>query len=407
MEVNIWELIKDPAQIGPVFHAWLVSLGLSDGLATFIGDVLGVLVVVLAVISSAIVLIWLERKVAARLQDRIGPNRAGPYGLLQTLADVVKLLTKEDITPDGADRVSYNLAPALSVLQIIMVAAIIPIAPAVIGADLNVGVLYIIAMSAIAAMAALMAGWSSNNKYALLGGFRVVAQLLSYEIPLVLAMLAVVVVANTMSMNGLAEAQGVRYFGFLPGWYAFVTPLAFLIFFVAALAEGERAPFDLLEAESEIVAGFNIEYSGMKFAWFFLQFFVNSLLLSAIAATVFLGGWQGPFVDQVPILGAVYFGGKTAVVLFVMMWVRATYPRLRIDQMMKFCWKVLVPLALVAVGLSALMVKLPVSRDLQALLLSGSNIVALLVGLGLLGRSLRREVKQRNATLPTRSVRVS
>lgn len=403
MQTSLIELIRDPAKIGPWLHQVLVNAGLPDGWANFIGDVLGVLLLVLFIINSAIFLIWLERKIAARLQDRIGPNRAGPYGLLQTLADVVKLLTKEDITPAGADRVSYNLAPALAVLQIIMVAAVIPFGPKIIGADLNVGVLYIIALGGIASMGALMAGWSSNNKYALLGGFRVVAQLMSYEIPLVLAMLAVVVYANTMSMDKLAARQGVLYFGFLPGWYIFVMPLAFIVFFVAALAEGERAPFDLLEAESEIVAGFNIEYSGIKFAWFFLQFFVNSLLLSAIMATLFLGGWQGPFVDRIPVLGIVYFFIKTTVVLFVLMWVRATYPRLRIDQMMAFCWKVLVPLGLVVVFLSALFVKLPIANEgVKAVLLSAANIVALLVALGLLGRALRKRAETRRAAVPAR-----
>lgn len=400
--MSILELIRDPSQIGPWFHSLLIGMGLSEGLANFIGDVIGVLIIVLVVINSAIFLIWMERKIAARLQDRIGPNRAGPYGLLQTLADVIKLLTKEDVTPDGADRVSYNLAPALSVMQIIMVAAIIPLGPAIIGADINVAVLYFVAMSGIASMAALMAGWSSNNKYALLGGFRVVAQLLSYEIPLLFAMLAVVLLANSMNMNQLVLAQGETYFGFLPGWFIFVTPLAFLVFFIATLAEGERAPFDLLEAESEIVAGFNIEYSGIKFAWFFLQFFVNSLLLSAVIVTLFLGGWQGPFVEQVPLLGIFYFTVKALLVLFALMWVRSTFPRLRIDQMMKFCWKILVPLSLVAAILSAVIVKAPVSRDLQVVLLSASNIVALLVGLGIIGRALRKEAEQRRAALPAR-----
>lgn len=396
---TLLELIRDPAQIGPWFHNLLVSSGMSEGLANLIGDILGVLLLLGVVLTSAIFLIWLERKIAARLQDRIGPNRAGPYGLLQTMADIVKLLTKEDITPAGVDRVSYNIAPALSVMQIIMVAAIIPFGPAIIGADLNVGVLYFVALGGLASMGALMAGWSSNNKYALLGGFRVVAQLLSYEIPILLAMLAVVLWANTMSMNSLVEAQTVTYLGFLPGYYVFVMPLAFLIFFIAALAEGERAPFDLLEAESEIVAGFNIEYSGLKFAWFFLQFFVNSLLLSAIIATLFLGGWHGPFVDHIPLLGVFYFFIKTTIVLFALMWVRATYPRLRIDQMMAFCWKVLVPLALVVVFLAAIIVKLPIDPSWRALLMSASNVVALLVALGIIGRTLRQRVQRRHAAL--------
>ena len=403
---QLLQIIKDPAQLGPWFQNFMLNLGLSVELASLIGDVVGVLLLLIMVLTSAIFLIWLERKVAARLQDRVGPNRAGPYGLLQTMADIVKLLTKEDVTPVGADRVSFNLAPALSVMQIIMVAAIIPIGAGVVAVGLNVGLLYFVAFSGLAAMGALMAGWSSNNKYALLGGFRVVAQLLSYEIPLIFTLLAVVLLAGTMNTNSLAEAQGVRYFGFIPGWYGLLMPFAFVIFFIAALAEGERAPFDLLEAESEIVAGFNIEYSGMKFAWFFLQFFVNSLILSALAATVFLGGWQGPFVDQVPVLGIVYFSIKTFLVLFALMWVRATYPRLRIDQMMTFCWKVLVPASLVTVLLAAIIWKLPVAQDLRAVLLSGSNIIALVVTLGILGSQLRKQVQRRQAGLPTATAQV-
>ncbi|HRI56573.1 MAG: NADH-quinone oxidoreductase subunit NuoH [Anaerolinea sp.] len=401
--MNIFEFIRDPSQIGPWFHQLLLSAGMQEWVANLIGDVIGVLLIVGAVLTSAIFLIWLERKIAARLQDRVGPNRAGPYGLLQTLADIVKLLTKEDVTPDGADRVSFNLAPALMVMQIIMVAAIIPISAGLIGANLSVGLLYFIAMSGIASIGALMAGWASNNKYALLGGFRVVAQLLSYEIPLAFSLLAAVIWTGTMATNNLAMQQGELLFGFIPGWNILVMPFAALIFFIATLAEGERAPFDLLEAESEIVAGPNIEYSGLKFAWFYLQFFVNSLLLACIFTTVFLGGWQGPFVDQFPLLGIVYFFVKSLLVLLALMWVRATYPRLRIDQMMTFCWKVLVPVTLVVVLIVAIGARITPDRSINAVIISGANIVALLVTLGIIGRSLRRDVQRRKAALPGRS----
>jgi NADH-quinone oxidoreductase subunit H len=400
--MNIFELIRDPSQIGPWFHDVLLSTGMQEWVANLIGDIIGVLVVVGVVLTSAIFLIWLERKIAARLQDRVGPNRAGPYGLLQTMADIVKLLTKEDVTPDGADRVSFNLAPALMVMQIIMVAAIIPIGAGLIGANLSVVLLYIFAMSGIASIGALMAGWASNNKYALLGGFRVVAQLMSYEIPLAFSLLAAVIWAGTMGTNNLALQQGELLFGFIPGWNIVVMPFAALIFFIATLAEGERAPFDLLEAESEIVAGPNIEYSGLKFAWFYLQFFVNSLLLACIFATVFLGGWQGPFVDQFPLLGIGYFFAKSLLVLLALMWVRATYPRLRIDQMMTFCWKVLVPVTLVVVLIVALGAKITPDRSINAAIISVANIVALFVTLGIVGRSLRSDVERRKAALAGR-----
>lgn len=401
--MNIFDMIRDPSQIGPWFHQVLLSAGMQEWVANLIGDVIGVLLVVGGVLTSAIVLIWLERKIAARLQDRIGPNRAGPYGVLQTLADIVKLLTKEDVTPEGADRVSFNLAPALMVMQIIMVAAIIPISAGLIGANLSVGLLYFIAMSSIAALGALMAGWASNNKYALLGGFRVVAQLVSYEIPLAFALLAVVVWAGTMSTNGLAVQQGELLFGFIPGWNVLVMPFAALIFFIATLAEGERAPFDLLEAESELVSGPNIEYSGLKFAWFYLQFFVNTLLLACIFTTVFLGGWQGPFVDQFPLLGIGYFFVKSLLVLLALMWVRATFPRLRIDQMMAFCWKVLVPATLVVVLIVAIGARITPDRNINAVIISLANIAALLVTLGIIGRSLRSDIERRKAALPGQS----
>jgi NADH-quinone oxidoreductase subunit H len=238
-------------------------------------------------------------------------------------------------------------------------------------------------------MAVLMAGWGSNNRYALLGGFRVVAQLLSYEVPMILAILSVVILAGTMSLNGIAQQQG-SVFGM--GWYAFVVPLSFLIYFVAALAEGERTPFDLLEAESEIVSGYNVEYSGMKFAWFYLAFFLNTFILSSIAVTLFLGGWQGPFVDQVPLLGLVYFGIKVLFVMYLNMWVRATFPRLRIDQMMDLAWKVLVPLALLSVLMTAVAVKLPGGPIVQAVALLVMQLAGIFIGLGVIGRSLRMAV---------------
>lgn len=379
----------DLRAIGTWFHGLLTNTGMSPTLVTAIEALVGALVLLIFSLVLVIFLIWLERKLAGRIQDRLGPNRVGPYGLLQTVADALKLLTKEDITPNSADRISYNLAPALAVFHVIMAMAVIPFADKVIGADLNVGVLYLMAVGSIGSIAALMAGWASNNKYALIGGFRVVAQLLSYEIPIVLAMMIPVFMAGTMRMNGLATAQG-AYFGL--GWYVWTLPLAFLLFFVASLAEGERAPFDLLEAESEIVAGYNIEYSAMKFAWFYLAFFMNSWVLAAVGATLFLGGWQGPFVDKIPALGVVYFFAKTLFLYFLQAWVRATFPRLRIDQMMSFCWKFLVPVALVLLGVVAIILKLGLPAPWEGVVLLVSNVVILLVSLSFLGRSQRKAV---------------
>jgi NADH-quinone oxidoreductase subunit H len=383
-----WSQI-DLRMVGALWNQAWQNAGITPPLLTVINWVVAAVVLLLVGLNMVIGLIWLERKIAARIQDRLGPNRVGPFGLLQTVADALKLLTKEDITPTEADRITYNLAPALAVFHVLMTLAVIPFADGVIGADLNVGVLYIVAFGSLGSMAALMAGWASNNKYALVGGFRVVAQLLSYEIPLVFAMMIPVLVAGTMRMNGLAQAQG--QFGGL-GWYGWVMPCAFFIFLAATLAEGERAPFDLLEAESEIVAGFNIEYSGMKFAWFFLAFFLNSWVLSAIGTTLFLGGWQGPFVDRIPALGVVYFFAKTMVMFWVLAWIRATFPRLRIDQMMDFCWKFLVPLALVLLVGTAILLKLGLPSPFDGLALLVWNLVLLIGGFWLLGKAQHRAV---------------
>ena len=391
------DIILDPSRLGEWLEGVLVGWGLPQGLAVFINLAIGATVILIFALTLVLGLIWLERKVAGRIQDRLGPNRAGPYGLLQTIADAMKLLTKEDITPSAADKVTFNIAPILAVFAVIMLFGAIPLAPRFVGADMNIGALYIVALGSIAIMSVLMAGWGSNNKYALLGGFRVVAQLLSYEVPMILAILSVVIVAGTMSMNGIALVQG-GMAGF--GWYVFIMPLSFMLYFVSALAEGERTPFDLLEAESEIVSGYNVEYSGMKFAWFYLAFFLNTFILSSIATTLFLGGWQGPFVEQVPLLGIVYFGIKVVFVMYLNMWVRATFPRLRIDQMMNLAWKVMVPLGLVAVFTVALAIKLPGGPVVQAVVMVVLQLIGLVAGLGVVGRSLRLAAQGGSSRVP-------
>lgn len=370
------------------------GLGAPEAAAQVVSYALVALVLASLSLVLALFLIWFTRKIVSRLQDRIGPNRVGPWGLIQSVADALKLLTKEAITPTKTDKVAYNLAPIFAVFGVLMVLAVIPWAPAIIGADLNVGVLFIPAIGSVGIMAALMAGWASNNKYALLSGFRVVAQLLSYEIPMVLAMLAPVLLAGTMSMMGIAEAQSLSLFGFNVGigWYGILLPGAMLIFFVAALAEAEQPPFDLLEAESEIIAGFHIEYSGMRFAMYFLAQFLNTFFLSAIAATLFLGGWQGPFVDQLPILGFFYFMGKTFFLYFVVMWIKGTLPRVRIDQMMAFAWKALVPLVLALVLWQMLVMKLPGGGWVQNPLILAGNLVVIWAVFRILGRYFKSEM---------------
>jgi NADH-quinone oxidoreductase subunit H len=342
----------------------------------------------------ALVLIWITRKVISRMQDRIGPNRIGPYGLFQTVADALKLLSKEDIRPANADYFAYAIAPLLSVFGVILSLAVVAFAPGVIGVDLNIGVLYLVALGSIGIMSALMAGWSSNNKYALLAGFRVVAQLLSYEIPMVLSMFAPVLLVGSMRMGVLSNWQGLRLAEGINlglGWTVFLLPGAFLIYFISALAEGEQTPFDLLEAESELIAGFHIEYSGMKFAMFFLAQFLNSFFLGASAVMLFLGGWQGPFAEQVPLLGFIYFTAKCFAMYVVTQWIKGTFPRIRVDQMMSFAWKVLVPLVLMLILWQMLVMKLPLSVFLKYVLVLGGNLAVVGVVFNILGRYIQQE----------------
>ncbi|KAB2905893.1 MAG: NADH-quinone oxidoreductase subunit NuoH [Anaerolineae bacterium] len=325
----------------------LTDAGLSKDFATFLTHLITAGAVATVFLLVPIFTIWLERKVSARMQDRLGPNRVGPYGLLQTIADVLKLMTKEAITPANADKVVFFIAPILMVMSVVLIVAVIPYGENFAPTDLSIGVLYVIAISSLGTIAILMAGWGSNNKYALLGAFRVMAQLVSYEVPMVLALLVPVMLAGTMRMNGIIEAQDSI-------WFIFVVPVSALIFFVSATAEVGRQPFDLLEAESEIVAGFNIEYGGMQFAMLYLGEWLHAVLICVITAILFLGGWDGPgakdalltlpIIDlELPVLGIFYLAAKSFLIYFLHMWVRFTVPRLRIDHLMGFNWKFLVP----------------------------------------------------------------
>lgn len=340
---------------------WAVSLQIpyvTEPVARFLSHLVFASIIAVAAPGMLIVLTWLERKIIARIQNRIGPNRAGPFGVLQAIADMIKMFTKEDITPANADRVVYNLAPGLAVISSILVFAVIPFVPGFIGADLSVGILYVVAVGGFGTLAILMAGWSSNNKYALLGAFRVVAMLLTYEIPMVMMLIIITMVAGSMSMNQIVEAQSGM-------WYIFTMPLVFLIFFLAGVAETGRSPFDLIEAESEIIAGFHTEYSGIKFGMFMIGEYVHMLALAFLSAVLFLGGWQIPFIDitQFPgvvsaILGFLSIALKTFLFVFIMMWFRGTLPRFRIDHLQNIGWKFMVPLSLVLLVVVAFVVRL-------------------------------------------------
>lgn len=316
-------------------------------------DLIGIFTVSTFCLLIVIFLIWLERKVIARMQDRIGPNRVGgKFGLLQTVADVLKLLTKEAITPAGADWWAYNLAPYLIVMTALLMWAVMPFTSQLVGVDLNIGLFYILSISSVSVVCLLLAGWGSNNKYALLGAFRSVAQLVSYEVPMVLSLLVPIILARTMSINGIVEAQTLAYL--------FIVPMSAAIFFISASAETGRTPFDLLEAESELVAGFHIEYGGMKFGMFFLAEFISTLFMSSLFAAVYLGGFRFVTAEyfgyQTPqLLQLILFFLKTFLVYFIFIWFRGTFPRVRIDQMLNFNWKYLVPLTLIMVLVVALL----------------------------------------------------
>lgn len=296
---------------------------------------IGLLAVFIFVVLNALILTWLERKVAGHMQLRIGPKEVGPYGLVQPLADALKLLGKEIITPRNVDKPLYFLAPIMIFIPVMVAFVVIPFDSYLQVKDINVGLLVILAFSSFTVLSILMAGWGSNNKYSLIGSVRSVAQSVAYEIPLLLSLLAIVLMTNSLSLKDVVEAQKGL-------WFVFLQPVAFIIYFISSVAETNRTPFDLPEAESELVAGYHTEYSGMMFALFFLAEYTNMFIVSAITVTFFLGGYNGPFLP-----GIVWFLLKSYFLVFVMMWFRWTFPRVRFDQLLNISWKALIPLAFI------------------------------------------------------------
>ena len=316
-----------------------------------IAVVLGLLLLTVAYLT------WAERKIIGDLQVRWGPSRVGPFGLLQPIADGIKLLFKEELVPAGADRVMFLLAPALAMIPALIAFAVIPFGDTVhlfgrtvdlVITDINIGILYVFAVTSMGVYGIVLGGWASNSKYSLLGGLRSAAQMVSYEMALGLSVVGVVMLSQSLSLVDIVNAQAGTWGGVLPRWNIFAQPLGFALFLVSANAELNRAPFDLPEAETELVAGFHTEYSSMKFAMFFMAEYANMITASAVATTLFLGGWRGPLLPPL-----VWFLLKVFAFLFLLIWLRATLPRFRYDQLMAFGWKVLLPLALANVVVTA------------------------------------------------------
>jgi NADH-quinone oxidoreductase subunit H len=382
------EFLKDLfVNLELLFSAWLGGFLPLWAVEVTMGFV-GVIILVMIGLSSVLVLTWGERKAIGRMQDRIGPNRWGPYGIFQPVADGIKMLTKEDIVPTKADYWVHLLAPIIVIMPALLIYAVLPFGRNLHGADLNIGILYVVVLSTLQTIAILMAGWSSNNKYALLGAFRVVAQLITYEVPMILSIIAVVLMSGSMSMVTIVENQEIAF--------AVSMPMVFFVFFVAASAELYRAPFDMIEADSELVAGYFTEYSGMKFVMFFMAEYINLLAMGGVITTLFLGGWRFFGLERlIPTLSPFIFFSKSILVVFMFWWVRSTLPRIRIDHMLGFAWKALVPISLVNLLAVGLVEKLVAGTVLKAVVLLAVNIVEAVIFLAIL-ETIRRKDTAKN-----------
>lgn len=335
-------------------HDWLYST-MSENVAHLVEMILIALVYLAIFAIAGLFLVLIERRVAAWFQLRIGPNRVGFQGLLQTMADALKLLSKELTGTEKADKFLYNLAPYFVIITALMALAVIPFTQDFHAFDINIGILFLIAISSIGVIGILLGGWSSNNKFALIGAMRSGVQTISYELSIGLSLLTMILITGTLQLSEIVEVQK-------NGWLIvqghFPAIIAFMIYMIAGTAETNRAPFDMAEAESELGAGFHTEYSGMKFAYFFLAEFINMFIIAAIATTVFFGAWLSPFgiTESIPILGVFWFLAKAMVLVFLMMWFRWTFPRLRVDQLLTLEWKYLLPLNLMNIVIMALIV---------------------------------------------------
>jgi NADH-quinone oxidoreductase subunit H len=355
-----WYDLRDLGNAVGAFLDWIRDQGAPDWVPYVVSGLIGVVAILLWVILSQLAFIWIERRVIGRMQSRIGPNRVGPQGLLQPIADTIKLFLKEAITSRKADRALFWVGPVLIFLPALAVMAVIPFGSGMFLTDLNVGVLFVIAVASVNTLAVFVAGWASNNKFALLGAMRTVAMLISYELIQVLALLGVVLFAGSMRMGAVVDWQSD-----FNTWLLFLQPLAFISFIIASAVEIGRSPMDISEAESEIVAGYHTEYSGIKFGFFYAAEYIAAFAVCAVIVTLYLGGWTAWGLEQwVP--GWLLFLGKLYLIFFLFIWTRGTLPRLRIDQLMAFAWKFLLPLALLNVLVSGAEVLIWQEGDLSA-----------------------------------------
>ncbi len=394
--MNLLEFLKDPII---AIEQWLIQLfgnwGVPEEWQTTLVYVIGAAILGTVALLVTLILIWAERKIIGRLQDRLGPNRIGPWGIFQPVADMLKIFIKEHIIPDGVDKIPYHLAPVLAVASVLMLWTIVPFSDNVRGSNLNVGLIFFLGIGALGEIGVILAGWGSNNKYSMIAAFRASAQMISYEVPMAIVLLVVVILAGSLSLGDIVYSQNIAYIFFLP--------LGALIFFIASIAENGRAPFDLAEAESELVAGFNVEYSGLKFGMFYVADFLRAFTSSVIFVSIFLGGWRGPGAEQIPILGFVYLVIKSTVVWFLGVWIRGSMPRFRVDQMMAITWKFLTPLALSLLITVAFVNKLFASSNqwIQLIIMLVINVVLFIIGFGIT-RKLEKEKERKEVGMRDR-----
>lgn len=334
--------------IGPLLEALFKRIGIPVFWAEPVRAIIVSVIILALIMVVVMVLLWLLRRFIAYMQSRLGPNRVGPEGLLQPVVDAIKLLIKEDITPSAADKVLFSIAPVLIFLPAFLIYLVIPFGKGMVAKDFNMGIVFVLAVGGVTSIAIILAGWASNNKYSILGGMRSAAQLIAYEVPMVVSLLGVVMLAGTFKMGGIVEAQSGGFWGIIPRWFVFYQPIGFLVFFICVLAELGHLPFDLPEGESELVAGYSVEYSGMRFALFYLSEFSNAFAFSAIAVTLFFGGWKPPlaFIPDWYVLSPLWFIIKVGIMVLILMWLRASIVRTRIDQLLALGWKVLIPVAI-------------------------------------------------------------